>query len=660
MEYLNFDVEINQGNSGLYPIAARSSAGDARHLMRFPFDEHTLEMNLLRLQNALLRSAQVYRGVQSPEEAIVQQFGQRLFETLLAGDVRRLYDASAAQASQQRQGLRVRLRIGAPELAALPWEFLYDPLQHEYVCFLPDTVIVRYLEVAQPIPPFKVEPPLRVLAMIADPHDQARLNMASEKQRLLDALGPLEQMGLLKLRWVEGQTVQDLHQALLQREWHVFHFIGHGAFDTRQQEGVLALANEQGKTHLLSAIDLARLLAQHPSLRLVVLNSCQGAVGNRQNLFSSTAATLASKRIPAVLAMQYEISDQAAIDFTRGFYNSLAAGLPVDSAVTQARTAIRVGAARTMEWVTPVLYLRSSTGALFDVPPPVTHVSLPTPIQPLKPSEGAPPEGYSPPASGVSPALPVYSAFPGPQVGSAPFGTSPASVSGTPALPNQGMPLPMPYSSLSAKPTGQGLLAPSSGYGGNPPSPVPFAPPAQPQWGPSPQGPQAPTFLRPTQRKSGLAGRALLFGLIGVVVVVGLLLALAFVAINPHIDPTTSTSSRQPTATATATPGGAAHISNVLIGRGDNQGNITTETTIFTLADTIDIDYLGTTQESNGVGLLRLVRSNGSLAATIGPLTLQPGTREYYYTFVMYETGGFTAQLQYNGVTEATIQFTVR
>jgi hypothetical protein len=660
MEYLNFDVEINPQSGGLYPVAARSRAGEARHLMRFPFDDRSLETDLLRLQNALLRSARIYRGAQSPEEQTVQQFGQRLFEALLAGDVRRLYDASSSQASQQRQGLRVRLRISAPELASLPWEFLYDPLQREYVCFLPDTVIVRYLEVAQPIPPFKVEPPLRVLAMIADPSDQARLDIAAERQRLLNALAPLEQLGLLKLRWVEGQTVQDLHQALLQRDWHIFHFIGHGAFDPRQQEGVLALANERGNTHLLSATDLGRLLAQRPSLRLVVLNSCQGATGNRQDLFSSTAATLASKGIPAVLAMQYEISDQAAIDFTRGFYNSLAVGLPVDSAVTQARTAISVGAARTLEWVTPVLYLRTSSGKLFEVPPPVTSIRPPASLQPPRPGEDPSLGGYVFPAPGASPALPVYPAFPGPQAGNAPVGSSPAYVPGSPAAANQGTPIPTPYTPLPARPAGQMLPAPSPGSGSYPPYPMSLASPTQQQWGPSTRGPQAPAFQPPMQRKPGLSGRALLFGLIGAIVTVGLLLALVVVAIKPNTNPNTTASHTPATATATATPRGEKHINDVLIGRGDNQGNITTETTTFTLADTIDIDYVGTTRDTNAVALLRLVRSNGSLAATIGPLTLQQGTHNYYYTFVMKETGNFTAELQYNGTTEATLHFTVR
>jgi hypothetical protein len=67
--------------------------------------------------------------------------------------------------------------------------------------------------------------------MLADPSDQARLNLAQERQRLTKALGPLEQQGIMRLRWVEGQTIQALHYWLLQRDWHILHFIGHGAFD---------------------------------------------------------------------------------------------------------------------------------------------------------------------------------------------------------------------------------------------------------------------------------------------------------------------------------------------------------------------------------------------------------------------------------------------
>jgi hypothetical protein len=63
--------------------------------------------------------------------------------------------------------------------------------------------------------------------------------------------------------------------------------------------------------------------------------------------------------------MQYEITDKAAIEFSRDFYEAVADGLPVDAAVTEARAAVSVDSM--LEWGTPVLYMRSPDGRLFDV-----------------------------------------------------------------------------------------------------------------------------------------------------------------------------------------------------------------------------------------------------------------------------------------------------
>ena len=410
MEHLNFDVKIHPGSSGVYPVEIASLAGSGRAMMRFPFDAPALENALLRVQNALLRSAALRRQVLSPEAQAVQDFGQRLFQALMTGEALQLYDASGALADRQRKGLRVRLQILAPDLAPLPWEFLYDPRQGEYLCFLPNRPIVRYLDVPQPIYPINVELPLLVLAMVASPSDLDPLDVAHEKQRLKDALGPLEQRGMLKLRWVEGQTAHDMQQTLLQRNWHIFHFIGHGAFDQRSEEGVLALNNDQGKAHLLGATDLGRILSQRQSLRLVVLNACQGAAGNKTDIFSSTAATLSRRGLPAVLAMQYEITDQAALEFTRGFYSSLAAGIPVDESLTQARTSISVGITRTLEWVTPVLYMRAPNGVLFEMPQLSTVIRPPAeqpktaPPAPNAPSDTA--RRPEPPPASIPPFAP--------------------------------------------------------------------------------------------------------------------------------------------------------------------------------------------------------------------------------------------------------------
>lgn len=125
MEYLDFDLEIEAIAGRDYRVVVRSSAGEARVTMRFPFDELALEKHLDKLQIALLRSGGLRRHVLTAEEQTVQDFGGGLFEALIAGDVRALYDVSRARAAQEgRPGVRLRLRILAPDLAALPWEYL--------------------------------------------------------------------------------------------------------------------------------------------------------------------------------------------------------------------------------------------------------------------------------------------------------------------------------------------------------------------------------------------------------------------------------------------------------------------------------------------------------------------------------------------------------
>src|SRR5260370_33430474 len=149
--------------------------------------------------------------------------------------------------------------------------------------------------------------------------------------------------------------------------WHIFHFIGHGSFDAHNDEGLIVLEDDEGKADLLSATHLGRLLTDHGSLRLVVLNSCEGARASERDIFSSTATILVRRGIPAILAMQYEITDRAAIELSRAFYEALADGLPVDMAVCEARKAVSLGMKHTLEWGTPVLYMRSPDRLLFEL-----------------------------------------------------------------------------------------------------------------------------------------------------------------------------------------------------------------------------------------------------------------------------------------------------
>lgn len=68
----------------------------------------------------------------------------------------------------------------------------------------------------------------------------------------------------------------------------------------------------------------------------MVLNACEsGRAG--LDVFSGTATAIMRAGVPAVVAMQYEISDPGAITFANALYAKLAAGVALDRAVTAAR-----------------------------------------------------------------------------------------------------------------------------------------------------------------------------------------------------------------------------------------------------------------------------------------------------------------------------------
>jgi uncharacterized membrane protein HdeD (DUF308 family) len=363
-EYLDFDLEIREGGPQEYPVAVDSPGGQAEERMRFPFDDWDLENKLLALENALLRSGGSRRGI-SVEEQTVQEFGERLFKAVLTGDIRTRYEVSLRLARQQNKGLRLKLHIRPPKLALLPWEFLYDPDSGEYLCFSSSTPLVRYVDLRQPVEQLPVTPPLRILGMVASPTDLPRLDVEHEKWLVEEAIKVLRDEGMVELTWLEGSW-RALQEAMWHGPWHVFHFVGHGDFDPNSGKGRLAFSNETtGRQEVLAAKHLARLLDDHYGLRLAFLNSCEGARGGEGDPFSGTASTLVRRGVPAVVAMQYEITDRAAIAFSRAFYHAVANGLPVDAAVAAARTAVSIN--DTLEWGTPVLYMRSPDGRLFDI-----------------------------------------------------------------------------------------------------------------------------------------------------------------------------------------------------------------------------------------------------------------------------------------------------
>jgi len=362
MTYLDFDLQIEHTAAG-FRVDVNCPAGQATSTFTLPFSDLELENFLLRLG----QSRRTMRRVDSPEIEAAKQFGARLFDSVFADEVRACLRSSLDEASNQGKGLRIRLRLtDAPELADLPWEYLYNSAVNRFPALSVETPVVRYLELPERIRPLSISPPLRVLAIISSPRNLAPLNVEREWSRLRDALQELEERDLIVLERLEQASLPALQRQLRRGAYNILHFMGHGTFDERTQDGMLMTEDEDGLSYPISGQDLGMLLHDHRSLRLVPLNACEGARTSRTDPFAGTAQSLVQQGIPAVIAMQFEVSDDAAVVIAHEFYGAVADGYPADAALAEARKAL-FATGNGIEWGTPVLYLRAPDGKIFDI-----------------------------------------------------------------------------------------------------------------------------------------------------------------------------------------------------------------------------------------------------------------------------------------------------
>ena len=389
MEYVDFDLQIEPKGSGRYRARVLDSpGGQASNEFSLPFSDLELENFLLRIGHARRRM----RRLESPETHTAKLFGGQLFETVFGGAIRSALSASLAEVRRRNIGLRLRLRLtDAPELCNLPWEFLYDGALNRFLCLSKETPVVRFLELPDASRPLTVQPPLRVLVMISSPTDYPPLDVEREWSQLSGALADVQSAGLVTVDRLEVASLLRLQRRLKDREYHIFHFIGHAGFDDVAQDGALVLEDENRRGRVVSGQDLGMLLADHRSLRLIVLNACEGARAGRVDPFAGAAQSLLQQGIPAVIAMQFEISDSAAIAFSHEFYDTLARRYPVDAALAEARRAVFAGE-NELEWGTPVLYMRCEDGRVFEVEAPETRPGTraePASLAPARPDPEA-------------------------------------------------------------------------------------------------------------------------------------------------------------------------------------------------------------------------------------------------------------------------------
>ncbi|MFN8440846.1 MAG: CHAT domain-containing protein [Caldilineaceae bacterium] len=354
-DYLNFDLLIYRSDNG-YTARVTNSPIESKGSVEFVLSTD---------------------DIPSIEESAdtLQVYGATLFDRVFAGDVGKSLLLNFQDARRQQRGLRIRLNLdkGVPELAVIPWELLYSSDWNRFVTYSSLTPLVRYIEGLQDATTLKTEEPLRILVVISNPQDQQTLDALAEWNRLNDALAALLAEGSVQLEKLENPTRSALQKRLLKDDVHILHYIGHGYFEknaNNQDEGGLLMESLQQTSDKFNATELAILLHDRTALRLVFLNTCEGATSGYADYFAGTAQKLIQQGIPAVVAMQFPVTDSAAICLSEFFYQTLATGLPLDSALSEARKAValQTDTGLAMEWATPALFSRSPDNQLFVLP----------------------------------------------------------------------------------------------------------------------------------------------------------------------------------------------------------------------------------------------------------------------------------------------------
>jgi hypothetical protein len=368
LSYKNFDLDITnapgRGARALYKAnLLNSPGGEATDEFRLPFASNELK-SLLSVLTEPQKNGNAF-------ERVARDFGGGLFEAVFGKRIYGCLRVSLDEAEKNKHGLRIRLRLGdVPELASLPWEYLFYRERQQFFSRSPETPIVRYLTLEERTEPLGLAPPVRVLVVTASPDGYPRLDVRKELATLSASFSNRREKLQVELDVLEGATEQSLRDRLQAKKYNVVHFICHGDYDVNGKDGYVVLEDEKKKGTRLYDRELAEALSgSGGELRLVVLNSCKGA------RLGATAQSLAQAGIQAVIAMQFDITDRAAIEFSRAFYEALTRDCPVEAAVTEARVAMKG-----TEWGTPALFMRSQDGWIFSEP-------RGSALQPLPPGE---------------------------------------------------------------------------------------------------------------------------------------------------------------------------------------------------------------------------------------------------------------------------------
>lgn len=262
-------------------------------------------------------------------------------------------------------------------LLSIPWEILHDGrgflFQGQRPVRVKRMLPNRHKKEAMPL-----QDVLRILLVVPRPEDeQASLidHRAAARALLqaVDQLGDLAELDILETPTFPALSAKIREASKAGKPFSVVHFDGHGVFDRDRGLGVLCFesheAREQAKTEdrATALVDATELATELRELRipLFFLDACQSAMTDHDPS-ASVAATLLENGVASVAAMSHSVLVTAAEKFAATFYQRLAEGALIGSAMLAGQQSLHADPVRMdlpdgeklrlHDWFVPVLF----------------------------------------------------------------------------------------------------------------------------------------------------------------------------------------------------------------------------------------------------------------------------------------------------------------
>jgi hypothetical protein len=344
---------------------------DAVHVA-LRFDRSDSEADVSPILGLAAFDADALREASSDRRRYGQLLAQQLFADakILAG-----FGKATVMAESLDMPLRLRIFIdrAAAELHSFAWESLCDPNGGELLATREQLLFSRFISSQDWRPVhLRVKEELRAVVAIASPANVSNYQPGGRPLPPIDVPGETQRatasLGIIPVTLLAGGGAARLTNIVskLREGYDIFQLVCHGALI--DGEPVLYLEDETGKVAVVHGAELVTNLSelkQRP--RLVVLASCESAGTGAEpatadnGVLAALGPRLAEAGIPAVIAMQGDITMKTAAAFLLVFFQELQRDGQIDRAMSAARGAVRARS----DWWIPVLFMCLKNGRIW-------------------------------------------------------------------------------------------------------------------------------------------------------------------------------------------------------------------------------------------------------------------------------------------------------